>query len=723
MTLKFLLKSAVFALATACTSLPSLVEAADGPFEVTTGSYKFLARDEPLVATDRKVDLWAEVYRPKTLSGEPLPVAVFLHGNHGTCGVYDKTLQVRQDVGTMYTTEGKCAAGQIVVPSHLGYEYVAKELASWGYIVVSINANRGITAGAGVGGDFGLNLMRGRLILRHLALLSDWNRGTGQIPAPATLKFDPRSTMDLSQVGLMGHSRGGEGTRAALQQFRDEGSPFPALIGGLSIKSIFEIGPVDGQTDRVLNANGVNSMVLLPACDGDVTSLQGMKVFDRTVLNTTPDTSKTIHGTVYVWGANHNAYNTEWQQSDARGCLGTDSLFPQNGRSKPQQLTAVQTLVPFFRGTVGAKADRSLVAQFDPVNPLPGVLTDITNVDRGYLPAPLGETVEKLETFSQPAGFSDARVRTTTRGVEVVNQNASFEHEPGKRVATVSWTADSDRSKLFQINFRPAKDMSGFKTLSFRTALRCFGTICDYPASADGELSYGVRLLDENGQTSNTVLTSRDVRISRPVGLPGSTFTFPPLPPFVIPPLLHSPLYTVEIPLSALSGVDLRQIKALRFTFHGQEVGTVDIADIMLLKTDPAPAQAIAQASAKSPSAWMAAAKVQAVFMSQHNPAADANTLTIVRKPAAARAASGASPAAPTVDIVVTSKRHFPVTDALPQLRIGDKLVQGGEIGPNGKTMTITVPVATFNELPAGADVSLSLLASAPPWRFGPLRK
>ncbi|TXN19209.1 hypothetical protein FV220_25210, partial [Methylobacterium sp. WL19] len=209
MSLKSLLQSAVFTLASACTALPTVVEAADGPFAVTTGSYRFAGRDEPLVASDRKVDLWAEVYRPTTLSDGPLPVAVFLHGNHGTCGTFDKELQVRVDYGSSYTQTGKCEAGEVVVPNHLGYEYLAKELASWGYIVVSINANRGITSAAGIPGDAGLNLMRGRLVLRHLALLSDWTRGTGQIPPPATLNFNPRGTMDLSQVGMMGHSRGG----------------------------------------------------------------------------------------------------------------------------------------------------------------------------------------------------------------------------------------------------------------------------------------------------------------------------------------------------------------------------------------------------------------------------------------------------------------------------------------------------------------------------------
>jgi hypothetical protein len=754
---KSLLRSAVFVLASFGVGIAHspAVQALDGPLEVTAGTYKLLGRDEPLVATDRKVDLWAEVYRPKVLKGQPLPLAVFLHGNHGTCGFWDKSLQIRRDTGSEYTRTGECPEGQVVAPSHLGYEYLARELASWGYIVVSINANRGITAGDEVEGDGGLNLMRGRLILRHLALLSDWNRGTGEIPVPATLQFNPRGTMDFSQVGLMGHSRGGEGARAALQQFRDAGSPFQPLIGGLAIRSIFEIGPVDGQTSRVLDADGVDSMVLLPACDGDVSTLDGMRVFDRVFLGTKPDTSKTFYGTVYVWGANHNAYNTEWQESDSSGCIGTDPIFQRNGRSKPQQVTAVETLVPFFRATVGAKADRSLAAQFDPGRALPSALLDITNVDRGYLPAPLGDAVQRLETFSQKTTRSDAGIFTTASGVEVVHQAAAEEHQPGTRVATVSWAAKPNESKFFRVNFRPAKDMSAFKTLSFRTALRCFDQICDFPASADGELAYSVQLVDGDGRSSKAYLTSRDVRISRPLGVPPIIFDgieFPPTPP-------HSTLYTVQIPLSALSGVDLGKITAVRFIFDGRQGGKVDIADLMLLKTEPAAATFSPQVAARRPTAWMASATVQSKVQSQvqsmsvapADPAADANTLTVVRKPAAARPAGVSARAASElatvddvrkpaaaeagdvsaraasdpamVDVVLASKRPFPVTDAFPRLRVGDKIFKGGTVGPDGKTMTIRIPEATYDALPAGADVTLLLQASSAPWKFGPLPK
>ena len=82
-----------------------------------------------------------------------------------------------------------------MTPSHRGYGYLADELAAAGYIVVSINANRGVNAADGVDGDFGLNLRRGRLVLKHLQLLAQWNRRGG---APSSLGLRPDAASSIS---------------------------------------------------------------------------------------------------------------------------------------------------------------------------------------------------------------------------------------------------------------------------------------------------------------------------------------------------------------------------------------------------------------------------------------------------------------------------------------------------------------------------------------------
>jgi hypothetical protein len=76
------------------------------------------------------------------------------------------------DINVQYTFTGTCPAGYIPVPSHAGYAYFAERLASpWLYRGIH-QREPGINAAPGILGDRGLNLARGRLVLRHLQQLS-----------------------------------------------------------------------------------------------------------------------------------------------------------------------------------------------------------------------------------------------------------------------------------------------------------------------------------------------------------------------------------------------------------------------------------------------------------------------------------------------------------------------------------------------------------------------
>src|SRR5712692_10357279 len=251
-----------------------------GPLATTSAEYKFDATLDTDIS-GLPTELWARVYRPVNLSGSPFPLLIFLHGNHATCGHGSNP---RIDDNTQYTFYGTCPPGYVVTPNHLGYSYLAERLASWGYIIVSLNSNRGVNAAPGPSEDLGVNLIRGRLLLRHLQRLSEWNTFGG---TPESLGVDLQGKLDFSNVGLLGHSRGGEGVRAAYNQYRDPGSPWPDRIpDAVGFRAVFEIGPVDGQTNRLLDADGTVWNVLLPMCDGDVSNLQGIRAFDRNLTDT-----------------------------------------------------------------------------------------------------------------------------------------------------------------------------------------------------------------------------------------------------------------------------------------------------------------------------------------------------------------------------------------------------------------------------------------------------
>ena len=523
------------------------------------------------MATELATELWARVYRPVDLDASPHPLLVFLHGNHATCGRFEGAGQGRFDINAQYTFTGTCPDGFVVVPSHEGYAYLAERLASWNYIVVSINANRGINAAPGTLDDRGNNLRRGRLILKHLQRLHEWNSAAAT--TPPSLGFSLVGQLDFSHVGMLGHSRGGEGVRAAYNLYRDAGSPWPARIGPVTFEGIFEIGPVDGQTSRILNADGTSWNVLLPMCDGDVSNLQGVKPFDRMLLN--PDVPATPKSTFTVWGTNHNFYNTEWQLSDSAGCLGHKRLFDHLLGSADERTTALFSVLAFFRAHVGEGVDPTLAEIFNPQFELPTGLEDVTRVDRGYTDSPNANVTKTFDDFDKPSGFNSSGAANTASNITVVHGGIP-NHSAVQRVAQIAWKAPGNAT-FFQSNWTPpgaGQSASGFKTLDFRVARQCGDPAC---TKTDSHwlfaTSFSVRLVDKDGNLSTPIPISNYLTLTGPVGgLVLGVGTSP-----------HPILQTIRIPLSAFGNSSVvANLRGVRFTFDDTKSDEIYIGNIRL---------------------------------------------------------------------------------------------------------------------------------------------
>jgi hypothetical protein len=423
-------------------------------------------------------------------------------------------------------------------------------------------------------GDLGLNLRRGRLVLKHLQTLSRWNTSGG---APASLGFDVRGTLDLSHVGLLGHSRGGEGVRAAYNLYRDAGSPWPARIGPVRFEGIFEIGPVDGQTSRVLNADGTAWNVLLPMCDGDVSDLEGVRPFDRmmAIRSESPALPKS---TFTVWGANHNFYNTEWQLSDSPGCLGHQKLFDHLLGSADQRQTALAGVLAFFRAHVGANADPALGAVLNPQFEVPASLSAITRVDRGYTDSADASVTTTFDDFDQPTGINSAGTANTASRVTVTHGGIA-DHDPSQRVAQVAWSSAGDDT-WFQSNWAApgtGRNASIYKTLDFRVSRQCGNEDCTNrgPHWAT-DTSFSIRLVGANGELSAPIVLSDLLTLTGPVG---------GLARFGSGAAPHPILQTVRIPLSAFASSSIvSHLRGVRFTFDDTQSDEIFLGNIRLSK-------------------------------------------------------------------------------------------------------------------------------------------
>lgn len=242
----------------------------------------------------------------------PFPVAMLMHGRHGTCSVTGPEVLLQPCPTTPVTAS---------VESYRGYRLLADSLASFGIAVFSIDANNvndrdndwGIA-----GDDYGATA-RARLVFEVLEDLA-----SGDAFAPI------RDQLDLDTVGLMGHSRGGEGVIRA------------AVLQPDRFSAIMALAPTDFARWRMPD---VPFATILPYCDGDVSNLQGAWAYDD--MNDAPK-----HQFLHM-GANHNWYNTVWYQNDwgNRGDPYCDMDGEQSGRLSPEEQEAqgAELMAAFFR--------------------------------------------------------------------------------------------------------------------------------------------------------------------------------------------------------------------------------------------------------------------------------------------------------------------------------------------------------------------------------------
>jgi hypothetical protein len=272
------------------------------------------------------------------------------------------------------------------------------------------------------------------------------------------------------------------------------GQDWQAVIPGMRIKAMFEIGPVDGQTGLILNASGTVWNVLLPMCDGDVFNLQGVKPFDRMLLDfaEVPAVQKS---TFTAWGTNHNFYNTEWQTSDSAGCFANKRLFNHLYGSAEERAVGLASVLALFRGNVGPAANATFNQNFNPQLELPPSVTGITRVDRGY-----NDTRNVFDDF--PSAL--------TNTYETSNVTFGFggvpNHSAQQRAAHVEWNG-AGASTYFQSNWTPAgvgTDVRGFKTLDVRISRQCGDSPCTKPDQFfNFETNFSIRLVGKNGELSD----------------------------------------------------------------------------------------------------------------------------------------------------------------------------------------------------------------------------
>ncbi len=242
------------------------------------------------------VPVRGSMWLPENYPGKS-PLLLFVHGNHGECD------------------SGSGPACTIYKRNDEGYAYMAKNLASWGYTVVSLDQDELMARQDSLGK--GMHARR-LLIMAMLDKIKAADEGP-LTEEGANVGSSLVGKIDMTRIGLMGHSRGGDAVASFVlyNQTLPAGERFP-------LRAVVSIAPVDYERHAPY---GVPYMTVFGSCDGDVSNLQGARLYERSqYTNATPYPSFQV---VQV-GGNHDAYNTVWQadgddSSQADAACGPDA--------------------------------------------------------------------------------------------------------------------------------------------------------------------------------------------------------------------------------------------------------------------------------------------------------------------------------------------------------------------------------------------------------------
>lgn len=191
--------------------------------------------------------------------------------------------------------------------SDTGYDYLGEQLASRGFVTVSVDENF-INYSVWSGGVNWDMTIRAWILLQHLKMIG---HAGGVADSPFLGK------VDMGNIALIGHSRGGQAAALAAEfdQFYNKTTHKEmSLDVDFSIKAIVAISPTDKVLeDKRIHLRNVDYLLLQGSQDSDVNTYSGAQQFRRTTF-----TGDAYHfkASLYIDGANHGQFNTVWGDSD-----------------------------------------------------------------------------------------------------------------------------------------------------------------------------------------------------------------------------------------------------------------------------------------------------------------------------------------------------------------------------------------------------------------------
>lgn len=419
-----------------------------------------------------------------------------------------------------------------VTTGWLGYDYLLEHLARNGFIAASIHCEPGMYATG-----------RARVLRKHLELL-----------------FAQFGTSVANNIGLMGHSRGGEAVMLAPELNQNE-------AWGYDINAVVSLAP----TDWILGGSLVGAwappvLVIYGSLDGDVAGIRetGFELYDRA--------SGMKKSMAFVYAACHDRFNTEWGDADFFfGQLGPTDIARVLSPAAHQAISKgymtaffrqYQKSEPQFDGIFKGEWIPAAVQAAAPGITIPVQYEDTTVQTVDDFEGAHSATSWQTSTIG--GAVSQSGLPSTPQEDALYPLDSLSPHDTAGLRLTWDHTTDA-----LQWDIPGTADVSAFQALSFRI------TQVPYSASNPSGQSQDLRVtLTGSDGKSRAIRVSKLAEIPHPDLREYASFT-------------KSALCTIRIPLSAytikclgVDEVDLTSIVSVRFELAEKPTGEIEIDSI-----------------------------------------------------------------------------------------------------------------------------------------------
>ena len=482
-------------------------------------------------------------------TGENLPIAIIIHGSHGTgCSAPDGVNE-----------RWPCPDREL--RHYEGFAYLLEALAQRGYVAVSINANPAyVMAYGGSSPNRRLPILFDLYMAKIAAAVNGEDVGLG---------VDLAGRVDLNQLVALGHSAGGEGLTQVIDGRAGRTTPEQVSAGQGPIAAAILLAPSRSAIPGIETA--LPFAVILPACDRDVADLGGQGYYEEARMK--PERAA-LTASVYLPGANHNRFNAALgDESLGRASAICDgALLP----AAAQRAFLADYALHFYDAALGRGDAPAAPAGLDPTQPAPAtlfdraVLTSLAMPTSQRLRLPLREdaaTGAAAAVFCKAGYGEPGELAEACRRVQF-NQPGN----PEQLALTWDGTDGAYEVALPEGN----RDLSDYATLHLRAAVDPLS-----PLNEPGQpQSFSLRLTDGAGKTAAVALTGEPA-LAFPAGVKGgvNSFNLDTWDNHVI-------LSSIRVPLAGFAGVDLGDMRSVALVFDATERGAIFMTDLELLRTD-----------------------------------------------------------------------------------------------------------------------------------------